>query len=216
MRSLYNYILNTIFCISLLTSSLILGDPRDQVKANQVSEDFNTFTEVDTNSDILVTSSNLTFNTMGMWFNSYVYKDMGIDEISGDLIYDFDFNISSAEQGVSYAVLFAVSNNNTGFGSYGPGISAYGRSYFVEFMRPNSPNEYQIRLVGSSGASQNSSSAYLYINPACTYYARFSRVGSTADLSLYTNAGRTNQYMYTLEVTSSSASFRYIYGLSTE
>ena len=113
-------------------------------------------------------------------------------------------------------MLFAVSNNNTGFGSSSPGISAYGRSFWIQFRRPNSPNEWQVQLYGSSGASVNASSSYIYLYPySYTYYGRFSRIGSTAYLSLYTDSGYTNQYLYTLSVTSSSASFRYLYGLSS-
>ena len=87
-----------ILSMLLVASSLVLGSPKDQVKADPVSEDYNTFTKIDPASDITVTSSNLTFNTMGSTQNSYVYKDKGIAGISGDFVYDFDFNISSPEQ----------------------------------------------------------------------------------------------------------------------
>lgn len=73
-------------------------------------EDFTTWTEVDEDSDITVTSDNITWSTMKRDAISYVYYDFGVDFWDGDFAHDFDWEFTQCENG-SGGALWALTND---------------------------------------------------------------------------------------------------------
>jgi len=74
------------------------------------NEDFTTYTEVDENNDITVTSSTVSWTSLSRGDNSYVYKDHGVDHFDGDFTHQFEMLIENADVTVPRQVMWMIAN----------------------------------------------------------------------------------------------------------
>ena len=145
-------------------------------------EDLTTFTEVDQNSDITITSSKCNFVSLDRVAVSYVYKDYGVGDF-GEFDIDFEFYIQEgASEGA--AILFAVSNIT---GTMADMITASDGITMYAYMNTNNLRT-EIR-DWSQGAG-----AILHTfgggTTTSVVYATATRVGTTFTVSLFSDSDR--------------------------
>jgi hypothetical protein len=203
MKKVSVFFLTLILFLSLLIPASVVGTSN--------VEDLTTFTEVDAGNKLSETASRVTItNMVSDSSNTYLYKDKGVDGISGDFIYDFTWNMSLAQQGASYHIPIAVSNANDGFtaNEFDAG------DIYVMMTHFNDPNEMRVLLYSDNGSYISSATGYINVSTS-TYYARFQRIGSTAYLNIYTNPDHSTQTGSTLSLAVSSVAYRYLYATSS-
>jgi hypothetical protein len=97
---------------TLITRRLSSGDLYQENASNDPPkwrEDLMLYTEVDEDSDIIITNTRAAFDTMRQDANSYVYKDFGVDYF-GDFEVKFEAEITQSNTVVPQVVLCAFSN----------------------------------------------------------------------------------------------------------
>jgi len=163
-------------------------------------EDLTTYTEVDQNSDITITSPKADFVSLDRIANSYVYKDHGIDYF-GDFDIDFEFYIQEgADQGL--VVLFAVSNTS---GTLNDMISATdGLTVFAY----NNTNNLAITIQDWSNSNYDT---YIFGGGTTSgvIYSTISRSVTTLTMSMFSDANRTVP-IDILTLTSEAGTKRYL------
>jgi len=168
-------------------------------------EDLTTYTEVDQNGDITMTSSKADYVSLDRNAISYVYKDFGVGNFSNFDI-DFEFYIDQgAPQGV--AVLCALSNT---IGTLQDMITA---NDGLQVFAYNNTNNLAISIRDWSGAGADD-----YIVGGGTtggvYYSTFSRSGTTLTLTMYSDANRT-AVIGTMPITCETTAKRYLHVLAS-
>lgn len=74
------------------------------------NQDLTTFTEVDPNTRITVTSTQASFSALARNEDAYVYKDRGADYFNGEFIGQFDFEITAHGDSGGVVGLWGVAN----------------------------------------------------------------------------------------------------------
>ena len=138
-------------------------------------EDFTTYTEVDPNSRISVTSSRVAVAAMPRGDVAYVYKDFGAGHFAGNFSIDFDLFSDSGASGSLWSPCMLANV---------VGVSASATDRLLVDCYSVGPR--LIRIVESVGGSLSVDSALL--NDDQTYYCRFTRdesVGTNGTAYLY-------------------------------
>jgi len=129
-------------------------------------EDLSTFTEVDANSDITLSATTATFDTMRRDADSYVYKDYTASHF-GSYEHDFEFKVSAADAG-SDTILWGVTNDPGAFVDMSNGQIVY-------HSRTTDGSAYRILLYDKGNSNYD-----LYICSVNTpYYLTVARSGTS-------------------------------------
>jgi hypothetical protein len=170
-------------------------------------EDFTTYTEVDEDSDITITSSTLiTVSTMIRNVTSYVYKDFGVDYFGNFEVWT-DAEITAAQSTASVTIL-GMSNSTSnmtegGMDSGNSGISL--RMYY------GNDGKYYLSLKDWS--NNNRDDNVQDNNPGKVYWV-LERNGTTLTAVGYTDIARTN-VLCSLSIASAATAWRYLITLSS-
>jgi hypothetical protein len=170
-------------------------------------EDLLTYTEVDSDGDITVTSPSASFVTMRQDADSYVYKDFGASYF-GDFDIEFEAEITFSEAqgappaGVSQALLCSVSNTIGNF----PDFDTANDGIMIDTY--NLTGQFLIRLRDFSNDNSD-----LYDMGGVfvwgKYYFKFERSGTTATCKIYSDSARTI-LVDTLSITCETGDKRYL------
>ena len=182
--------------------------------ASATIEDFTTYTEVDQDSDVTVTATKVSWDTLTRDANSYVYKDMGVDFFSGDYEHWFEL-MMEAEVGADNSVFNWMIANDIGNGQ---ALAVAGKS----FMRIQVSSGASDRMALHEVDSGTTYADYFTITQDVLYHVKTVRdeaVGTygTIYLYIYDDSARTN-LLDTLIITlhTSLKDFQYIYGFSSQ
>jgi len=176
--------------------------------------DFTTFTEVDPNSDLTVTATRITVDTMRRDVSAYVYKDRGVGFFGGDYEHDVDVNCSAATANESEMVVWMLSNVVKDKGNH---EAANDDFHLVTLFRWT--DGLRIYLQERYGTSTYSD-IYVGLSYGVTYYLTIKRdesIGTYGRLYcyIYSDSARTT-LIDTLQLDlHEKEDFRYIYGLAS-
>ena len=167
------------------------------------TEDLTGFTEVDGNSRLSVSGSQVDFTALERQDIAYLYDDYGVDYFTNATEIDFEFQVQSGDNSCQVAVLSLANSigtkadmntNDDGFNVY---LSLVGGNVFV-YMRDEA--------AGSSG-----SLALGVAPPTATYYCTFDRSGTQGRVRVYSDAARTSLVGTIGYIGNNSDNFRYLY-----
>jgi hypothetical protein len=159
------------------------------------AEDLTTYTEVDPNSRITVTSARSTFTGLTRNEDAYVYKDFGAFYF-GDFEIYADVRLNSGSENDSLVGIIGLSNTVNDWDDWGAGLS-------VHFMKAGGNNYLVLFEIGGSND-------FYVISGDTTYYVTFERVGTACTLKVYSDSARTN-LLDTLSITVNTTTWRYLY-----
>lgn len=174
------------------------------------NEDFTTYTKVDPDGKLTVTSAKVAATALPQngTGQSYVYKDKGVGFFTGNFSHNFEIQ-ATAHSGNSYYSYWGVSNQIADRAATTNGYDVLilfdGANYQIYFEEINSGSFYQ---------------ATYQISGSTSYYCTFRRntaVGAngTIYLDIYSDSGRTT-LLTTLTLTLHAATnWRYIYGVQS-
>jgi len=162
--------------------------------------DYTTFTETDPTSQITKTTDCVSFNNLETNVTTaYVYKSY---TEAGDFNYTFDALISAADTFAGPLLIWGVSANaGAAFDDWTDGV-------YLTYYKAG--GIFRVEM-GGPGIATALSSSFVF---GQRYYFTLTRTGNTVTAKVYSNAGRTN-LLSTLNVTETTQSFGYMYGLST-
>ena len=194
--------------ISKIKKAGTFSNPEDPI------EDFTTYTEVDPNAHITVTSSEVTFTGLTRGEDAYVYKDMGIDHFDGNFEHLIDITISAS---VDSALNFLWSLTNLIDDMKGIADVA-GDSLSIEFYG-NATDGPIIRIAELNSGTWATTANYL-VTLGTTYYLKIRRdetVGTYGTLYcyIYSDSARTNLLTTLSLALTKTQDFRYIYVTQT-
>lgn len=166
-------------------------------------QDFTTYTEVDPNSDITVTTNKIDVSSMSRNVDAYVYRDFGADYFD-EIDWNFEVLHDAAAQGLSRS-LSGFANNIDDANNWSDPYLA------VRVNRDGSGNRY-IKISTYGGGSSE-----LAISNDTRYYCTLTRVAGadTAYLYVYTDSDRTAEHGNKFATGLSGDKFRYFYGVAS-
>lgn len=178
-----------------------------------LQEEYSEYTEVDEDSDITVTSSDITVDTMQKEAVSYVYKDMGAGHFSGDFEHLVDFKWTAQSDMDSFMGVWMVAD---GIGATEQLKSAHVNHLAVYTWWQGADLNYKRLYLKEvyDGTNYPSTPQYYVIDKNTTYYLTIARSGSSVTLEIYSDSAR-NTLLETLTVASlqSVEAYSYIYGV---
>jgi len=190
------------------------GDVDDEDHANFFGspsssiEDFTTYTEVDPNGDITVSSSRVTVDTMRRDVSAYVYKDKGAGHFSGNFEHLVDVRLNSADQDGNW-MFWSMWNALGGEDTLRP----YNNGVEAMLYRTSDGVAYWLLLREWYGNTNYDS--YYTIAPNTAYHLKIARTGSTLTCKIYSDEARTN-LLATLSLNlHETAAYRYIYAVQS-
>lgn len=163
-------------------------------------EDLTTFTEVDEDSDITITSEKCTVDTMRRDAVSYVYKDYGVTYFD-DFDVDFEVEVTAGDN-EGNAIVFAFSN------TIGTLQDMNVANDCLECSIYNNNGNLRFALI-----CRNTDNSDTYFNGGDTsilLYTTLTRSGTTLTWTLYSDSDRT-VVVDTLSITSETGAKRYLY-----
>jgi hypothetical protein len=175
---------------------------------NAAAEDFTTWTEVDVDGRVTVTSSSINMTTIDTLGNHgcWVYRDMGTahygDTFSGNMTFEFAIHNTPANNDPQVFV-WGLSNSTNPvkytqeFASFG--VTEVSRAYLYVW---DDSTEY--KDFTSSG----------FISIDTTYYCTAYRGSGAFTVWIYSDSGRTT-LLDTLTCNDGSASYRYVFGFAS-
>jgi hypothetical protein len=89
------------------------------------SENFTTYTEVDPNTDITLTASQCSFDTLLIEADAWVYSDKGVNHFDGDFEHLIDVQATSQAGGYGRANVWSITNSITDFKSCADALGLY-------------------------------------------------------------------------------------------
>ena len=209
----YRYIYAVQSCASSYAPSATISGYSENLNLQEISappttEDFTTYTENDPNSDITVTSSRATVDTIRRDVSAYVYKDKGTGYFSGNFEHlttvkctasdpDGCFNFWSLWNAIGGEDALRPSNN---------GIE-------IMFYRSTGGSTYYILMREWYGNVNYDS--YYTINVGTAYYLKIARTGSTLTTKIYSDAARTSLLATLTLNLHQTAAYRYIYAVQS-
>ena len=167
-------------------------------------EDLTTFTEVDEDSDITLTTDKCDVSTMRRDAVSYVYKDYGVSHF-GDFDIDFEVEVTAGDN-EGNAICLALSN------TIGTLQDMNVANDCLECSVYNNSGNLRFALICRS--TDNSDFYYDGGDTSNLMYCTVTRSGTTLTLTLYSDASRT-VVVDTLSLTSESGAKRYLYVCSS-
>jgi hypothetical protein len=162
------------------------------------TEDFTTYTEVDPNSKISVTSSKVEFDDLSTGTTAYVRKSFGAEHF-GDFEHLLEFGKPDSPVGKYHSGLYwAVADD------YPTKQSMYDNDNgILIYTWAQGDNLWFIDAENSTSDGSN-------ITRQITYYLTVERSGTTAICKIYTDSERTNLHD-TLSVTCTTTKYEYVY-----
>jgi hypothetical protein len=169
-------------------------------------EDLTGYSETDSGSDITVTSTQISFDTMQRVANSWVSKDFGAG-FFGDFEFDFEAEVTASSGADAYAGIFNIGNTD---GTVQDMITA-GAGHVVEAYYDGADFTVNLYDIGTT----NSDSMVLSTTSVMPqYYFTINRTSTTLTLYIYSDSGRTS-LVDTLTVTCQSTTWRYLIPLAS-
>ena len=167
-------------------------------------EDFTTYTEVDPNSDITVTSSKLDVDTMRRDALSYVRKDKGSGHFE-----DFEHlvtipltSVSADHMGLGHWVIANSSDTHVQRDDNNDGLS------ITSYRWPTAT--YRIFLKDHTNDGED----FYVTSINTTYYLTIERSSTTCTCKIYSDVSR-ETLLDTLTITCGTGTYQYIYGISS-
>ena len=171
------------------------------------TENFTTYTEIDPNSHITVTSaSKIDFAGLTRNEDAYVYKNFGADYFGNDFTINFDAQLTSGDASINIYVCALANLLDDGYG-----IEVTSADSLITTNLVNVSGDYRIYLKeASSGALYNT---YYSVSAATTYYLTMRR--NVFDLMLYldiySDSGRTTKLTTLSLELHQHYNFKYLY-----
>lgn len=166
-------------------------------------EDFTTYTEIDPNSHITVTTTKVEWSGLDRNEEAYVYKDFGVG-FFGDFEHDVEIEESTGSTNGAISGFWIISNVIDDMQTHWTGTQG-----LVFLGNYDAGNHRFIIRDGNSGNQD------IWVGLADTlYYCIVTRVGNTFTVKLYDDVPRTN-LKATLSVACSVTTFRYLYSCSS-
>lgn len=163
------------------------------------SEDFTTFTEVDTNNVLTATTDQVIWADMTNSMNAYIYKSGTYSAIDKD----FDFKVSESDP---FALLAIYLLGNT-LGNYLQ--NAAGDFIAVSFYDSADPSTPQLWLT--TDTTNPPDPAAFNISYDVRYYCTLTRAGASVQLLTYSDSGRTTLINTQNAVVGSTDTYTYEY-----
>jgi hypothetical protein len=171
------------------------------------TEDLTTFTEVDENDDITVTSARATATAMRLDALSYVTKDYGTGHF-GDYEHLFTVDVSATGGDGFRAYSHAVGNGLSGANAWTTGQACYHIRY--------SSGSYRVAYREYDGGVSTDEAVYSTTSPVCTHYVTMARSGTTGTCDVYSDSARTTLISGgALSLTVATTTYRYGYALAS-
>lgn len=177
------------------------------------TENLTTYTEVDPNSRITITSARATYAGLAMNEDAFVYKDFTADHFNGDFEHLIDFKITSADDN-GYVYIWGLTNSADDIFD----IQSAGGSFLACSAARNGA-DYLLRILEFDNPNIYFDTYNFTVNTA--YYLKIKRdesVGTygTIYIYIYSDSARTT-LVDTLEVAlhTSKKDFRYLFALSS-
>jgi hypothetical protein len=167
-------------------------------------EDLTTYTEVDSDSDITITSAKADFSTMQRAANSYVYKSFGANHF-GDFEIEFELEITNIEDAALACVCIASDTP----GTYQDQDDA--NDGLAAFVYRQSAN-FNIGIL--EGDDTFSLSVLGQQSSLALSYATFKRTGTTTTFTIYSNCNRTTE-VDSVQATTNNNQFEYLHCLAS-
>ena len=181
----------------------------------QTVEDFTTYTEIDPENRVTVTSQEISFSDVNFrGTDTYVYSDKGVDHFDGDFEHLLTAQVSSID---TYALPIVWMLANTVDDKHGM-LSSNEDFLLLEFYRGDSGFQFRIQECVNGIEYED---VWTGTSVGTTYYVKILRdesVGSYGRLYcyIYSDSGRTN-LLETLQLDlREKEDFRYIYALNTD
>lgn len=167
------------------------------------TENLSTYTEIDPNGVITVTSNRATATSMGRNGGDYVYTDKGVDYFDA-LNIDFVVQLSSAEVNGLMGVLCLT--NTVG------AMQSFASTDLSVYLARDGSGRYMIHL-----AKGTTSPMFCVVSVGTTYYCSLHRPagGDVVLLRVYTDAARTTLYANLTITGLSAVKWRYIYAIAS-
>ncbi len=169
------------------------------------ADDFTTFTEVDPDSKITKTATQIDAQ-LDRTNPSYVYKDYGVDRFGTDLEHQFTLRPYNAQSTGSFIQVWALSNEIGGLSQVQEEIGLAVQYYSLGPI-------YKGMLFHRVEGVNTWSPSYFSFSYNDTRYITIIRSGSTLTGKLYTDVGRTNLQKTITRTGCPTTSYRYIYGV---
>jgi hypothetical protein len=177
-------------------------------------------TEVDPNSDLSYSSTRATITAMsrGTANKTYAYWDKGANYYSSDFQFDFEFNISSADNTLGIVYLWQLSNTlNDGYTLWAQNSSHLSVRYYATADRPT------ITVYNHNGTDEQFVSSTTGEGDAIpygsTYYVRVKRIGTAFTFDIYGSAAnRTSGTSVLVDLSLTLASveaYRYVFPVTS-
>lgn len=175
-------------------------------------EDYTTYTEVDPNSKIGVTSNTITANGIETNFDAYVYDDKGAAFFDEDYSQELDFQKTGGSSGNQFVYIWGLAN-----------VVAGGRALLTSYQA------HQIIIFGSNpvvrllecrgGSFVSDDSIALSLNTR--YWLTMIRdesIGANGQLQcfIYSDSGRTVLVDTVSVLLASKQDFRYVYAINSD
>ena len=171
------------------------------------TEDLTTYTEVDAATYLSKTSTTATFTAMVQNAANYIYDDKGSGHFDNAVGYDIDFEHNITAASASDSRVFTVSMSN----SIGV-LSAQVHSMIALFTGTGPVPT--IADIDDAGATDMVSSGSA-LSTSTRYYNTFALSGTTLDLDIYTDSGRTTlDQNVTGTIINTGYTYQYFYALS--
>jgi len=173
-------------------------------------EDLTTFTEVDSASDITVTSAAATFATMAQQADSYVYRDFGSGYF-GNFFIDFECEITFSESNGggdnAQAMIAGVSDT---IGNWGDHQTANDGILIDTYYDGSN------LVTRLSDQQEDNSDTYSWgaVTTHAKHYFRFERNAATATLKIYSDADR-QTLVDALSIICETGTKQYFYALAS-
>ena len=191
------YLLNSlrIAAVALIVAMLLPLSLSLPVLA--ASENFTTFTEVDSGSDITVAAAQVDFDTMDRGANSYVYKDFEAAHF-GDFEHLLEINVSAKQAGGTASFWSIANQSNQTIADI---IEAD-----AGFMLYEHEDNYLVLQEGDATNQDFMASSAPY-----TYWVTIQRSGTTLTCKIYNDPDRAIGHLVdTLTLTVAATTFRYL------
>jgi len=166
------------------------------------TEDLTTYTEVDPESDLTVTSSKVDIDTMDFDYDAYVRADKGANHFG-----DFEHLVTS--EFTAYSALWTTSC----FWALGDGV---GDVSYTDMNTVNKGLFARMRWTGSAvearlkDCTNDNTDVWAGASTATPYYMTIERSGTTLTCKIYSDASRTT-LEDTLSITCGTDLYRYIF-----
>lgn len=169
-------------------------------------EDFTTYTKLDPNGHITVTSSRVSFS---LWRNedstsgARVFKDKGANYFNGNFTHKFTLHSPTLGNGNGETVVYVLGNEVGDFQTWAT------HTLWIQITDDNTYTCY-LRIINVQ------TSAYLTLASNTIYYVTVIRSGLTVTMNVYSDAARTVLFATRSVTDANPISARYVYVCSDE